>query len=427
MLLAKLFFFHLESSYASSFLGVLEISFYLIAFSLAIILFFRNLSKKLSFSAEEVSIKKNKFLNKFNLLTLFFVVTTLAFVFMSFDLNFSKKSIHWDAVALYDARAKFLSYGMKFSDMPTLSKYDNLNQYYYLLYPPYTSIAHYLWRAVPVINAIPVSVYYSLTLLILTLLTFLIGKERFGLLGGVVLAFLVASNNSIFNVAIKEYTNLPFDLYLIGGIFLLYSYMLKDGSWKYMFGFLMIASSLWIRLLEPIWLGIIIAFAISVFSKREKSKSFFLIGFLCSLCLLEYYSWTFFTGTIARNPGFLNITKLSIVDTFVGLFTGAPFVVAATVIRSWGVPFFIHLTALVGCVLRPKYLLRNRSLLFLFLVVLMSMLIYFSEFYGLSFQEGWWSIVAMSIDRSSTFLIPISAFILIELIFSSRLLKRIFS
>lgn len=422
MLGEKLFFFVSEKQYGGSILGIFEIVVYIVILIFGIIFYIKEYSQ--SIKVKDRLIKKNPFTDKFNLLVAFFAAAAIGFIFFSSYLNFMKVSIHWDAVALYDARAKFLTNGMKFSDMPSLAKYDNLNKYYYLLYPPYTSIAHFVWESWSVTKQVPVSVYYSVVLLFLVLISFFVSKERFGLLIGVVVAFLVSSNNSIFNIVIKEYTNLPFDLYVVGGVLLLYSYLSKGGTWKYLFGVLMVAASLWVRLLEPIWFAVVFAFAISIFSKEKLLKSCFLTILFLLISLIEYYSWSYFTGTIAHNPSFLNFTKLNMIDTFVAIFTGAPLIVITTVAKSWGIPFFVHLASIIGLVLQPKYVIKNKSLLFLGLTVFISVAVYFSEFYVLSFQADWWSIVAMSLDRSSTFMIPISIFILFDLIMSSNFLKK---
>ena len=130
MFMEKLFFFGLETRYASSFMGISELVVYFVLLILAVALYLKEFKENFKLKGNRGQDTRNRFSDKFNLLTLFFVVATLGVIFSSFYLNFAKVSIHWDAVALYDARAKFLSGGMKFSDIPSLARYDNLNQYY---------------------------------------------------------------------------------------------------------------------------------------------------------------------------------------------------------------------------------------------------------------------------------------------------------
>lgn len=176
----------------------------------------------------------------------------------------------------------------------------------------------------------------------------------------------------------------------------------------------MVASSMWVRLLEPIWFAVFIAFAITSLERKHYKKYFKIITPLLLVCLLEYFSWTYFTKAIASNPGFVNFTKINILDTFLGILTGAPIVVFYTIAKSWGIPFIIHILAIVSLILNYKNAIKNKGIIFLGLFIFSTILIYFSEFYVLSFQAEWWWIVTMSLDRSSTFLIPISALILID-------------
>lgn len=405
MLIAKYTFLGIEPGYFYTAVGMTEIAFFTAIFILGVINIFKN---KLINHPKLVRGRYSVFI------PLFLIGVTLMSVVFSFHINLSKQSIHWDAVALYDARAKFLADGMKFSEMPNLSRYDNLNKYYYLLYPPYTSIYHYIWKSVAALNTIPVSAYYSFIFAIFVLIIFFVVKEFFGVLIALLTIFLTATNSSIFNVVVKEYTNLPFDLYIVGGVLLLFSHLRKPESWKYLFAILMVASSMWVRLLEPIWFAVFIAFAITSLERKHYKKYFKIITPLLLVCLLEYFSWTYFTKAIASNPGFVNFTKINILDTFLGILTGAPIVVFYTIAKSWGIPFIIHILAIVSLILNYKNAIKNKGIIFLGLFIFSTILIYFSEFYVLSFQAEWWWIVTMSLDRSSTFLIPISALILID-------------
>ena len=126
-----------------------------------------------------------------------FLTLCLVVVGISFYINFNKKALGWDSVALYDARAKFLMSSINFSQMIDLSRYDPQNSYYYALYPPHTSIIHYFWYKL----GIPVSVgiYYSFLLLLLGVSVYLFTKKRLGPATAVFLTFITVSNNTIFS------------------------------------------------------------------------------------------------------------------------------------------------------------------------------------------------------------------------------------
>ena len=418
MLSKKLFFFSIEPQYSASILGKLELGSLIALFILGMFAFIKGARLYLQGRTGKRTSKK------FDLLNLLLLVSVVFTIGMSLLINLNKTSLHWDAIALYDARAKFLEGGMKFSDMPTLSKYDNLNKYYYLLYPPYTSIGHFFWRNIGIFSQVPVGVYYSVTLVLLVAIVFFVAKESLGLRAALLLILVVASNYSIFNISIKEYTNLPYALYIVAGILLLFSYLKTRKLWLFLFGVFFVSSSIWIRLLEPMWIAVSLAFGIAVFSKRYLLRWSLPFAILLVLSILQYVSWAYFTKVIAGNPGFLNFSPMTIIEPFVAVFTGAPIVVITTVARAWGAPFFIHFLALAALLLRWRLVLQKREILFLGLVLFFSISLYFLEFYFLSFQVDWWSTIAKSLDRSSTFLIPVSGYLLIYLITSSKVLVR---
>lgn len=408
MIVEKVFFYSIEDVYSKSFLGNFELLVFIALFVLGIVVF----TKEHRYSKQNV---KNKS-NKINFFVVFFGLLSILAILLSFVLNINKKSIHWDAVALYDARAKFLESDIKFSEMPSLSQYDNLNKYYYLLYPPYTSIAHYFWNTSDFLNNLPVGTYYSIILVLLLLSIYSFSATHSGKTIATILVFLTASNSSIFNIVIKEYTNLPFNLYLVAGVFALFSYLKAKSLWKLFFGVLLVSSSIWVRLLEPIWLVISLSFVVVLISRKQTIKKIWPGILLLSVALLEYASWTYFTKIIAENPGFLSFSYLTLVDPIVAMFTGAPFVVLFTIAKSWGIPFFIHMSTLVALLMRFKEIVKDKALLFLGLVLFSSLALYFAQFYMLSFQADWWSIVTQSLDRSGSFLIPISGYILLTLL-----------
>ncbi|MFZ3301253.1 MAG: hypothetical protein WA152_00895 [Microgenomates group bacterium] len=415
MLVEKAFFYSIESVYSKSFIGNFELIVFVSLFIIGIIAFVKD------YYHTKNKIKTSN--DKKNFLSVFLGLLSVFIVLLSFSLNINKKSIHWDAVALYDARAKFLEGGVKFSEMPNLSQYDNLNKYYYLLYPPYTSIAHFFWNTSVLSNNFPVGTYYSIILVLLLLVIYssLIPHSGKTILS--ILVFLTVSNSSIFNIVIKEYTNLPFNLYLLAGIFTLFSFLKTENYWKLFFGVLLVSSSVWVRLLEPIWLIVSLSFMVAMISKKNVIKKTWPGMLILFVSLLGYLSWSYFTKVIAGNPSFLSFSYLTLIDPIVALFTGAPFVVLLTMAKSWGIPFFIHLCTLLALVFRFKEIINDKALLFLGLVLLSSLALYFVQFYMLSFQGDWWSIVTQSLDRSGSFLIPISAYILLTL-FSTKYFSK---
>lgn len=409
----KIFFFGIEDQFSSSLIGKLDIVSLFAIFILGIMGFIKK--TKAVFKIRLSSLKDKRIV-----LSVLLLIITAVLVGTTFYVNFNKISLHWDAIALYEARAKFLNAGMKFSEMVSLGRYDNLNKYYYLLYPPFTSIGHYFWGKIDFLSRFPVGVYYSVFLAALVGASFFVAKRMLGLLAASFLALLIASNGSIINIAIKEYTNLPFAFYIVFGIFLLLLYIRKGEKWTFLFGTILVAASIWIRLLEPVWIAVCLAFGIATIEKKRLLKQLLPFGVLSFMCFLQYASWTYFTKGIAENPGFLNFSALRLIEPFVAAFTGAPFIVVTTVASKWGIIFMVHILALLSVGLKWEEALKKREILFLGMVLLLSLVMYFLEFYFLSFQYDWWSTIARSLERSATFLIPISAYLLIWAVSTSK-------
>src|SRR3990170_4379210 len=137
MLLGKMYFVSIEG------IGNLDILRFLSPAILMVFLFLGTVS----FFKSSVSRHAKDFRGKFgnSTFTRVCLILCLLVVGMSFYININKKALTWDSVALYDARAKFLLSGINFSQMVELSKYDPQNSYYYVLYPPYTSVIHFFW------------------------------------------------------------------------------------------------------------------------------------------------------------------------------------------------------------------------------------------------------------------------------------------
>ncbi len=409
MLFKKLFFFNLEDEYASSVPGMVELV------SLAGLAIFGIYAFVKTLHIGQIKWLKKGFF-KINILALVFLLLTFVVVGTSVYLNLNKDSIHWDAVALYDARAKFLEAGMKFSDMPALSRFDNLNKYYYLLYPPYTSIAHFFWEKVFDVSKFPVGIYYSLNLLLLTIGVFFLTRKSLGEKTAAFLSLIVASNDVIFLISIREYTNLPYTLHLVFGIFLIFNYLRNKKLWELLFGTFFISTSIWIRFLEPVWLVVLLSFIITSLIGKA-IKNVLIPGILLAVfCLLEYFTWSYFIKVVGENPSVLNFSGLYLTELLVGIFTGSWVNVLVIILRSWGIPLLIHLTTLAAVLFGWHKIRRNGGILFLFFIVLLSLALYTFQLYFVSFQTDWWETVGRSLARSSSYLVPVTGFILLNII-----------
>jgi hypothetical protein len=406
ILYGKIFFFFSESAYAASLIGKLDLFTSIVLFLLAIVFFFKTRAKTWG---NNVVFKKGK-LDLKSVATFLVIASVIG---LSFYLNFHKVIQEWDSVALYDARAKFLESGVKFSDMTEFSKNDEIS-YYYLMYPPLTSIAHYFWYQLD--TGLPVSIIYSISFLFFALGLFLLGRKFLGNKLGLVLVLLTLTNKDIFTLSILEYTNLPFTTNIVFAAFLLAEYLKTPRWWKYLYATLLISTSQWIRYLEPVWLLIAFVFLL-VYIRRNNWLGGFLRGLLMVVpCIIGYLSWGYFTKYIAGSPSAVSISLKTISDPIIGLFTGKVVGVAFVFVKSQGFSLFIYLPLIIVGIMSLKQILIVRQRLFLWLFIVFSIVFYFVAMYFSSFQGDWWESLGGSIVRSSSFIIPVSLLFLLILI-----------
>lgn len=338
---------------------------------------------------------------------IFLLMIISSVLLVSIIFNFNKKSLDWDAVALYDSRAKILMSGYKFSEMNKLSEYDDKNKYYYLLYPPFTTIQHFIWYGFD--TGIAVGVIYSASLVLLAIILGVIFYEYIGLKGSLFSVFLIISNKGIFNTSLVEYTNLPFTIFIVAGTMLILLGLKLNKYYFHILGLTLIASSTWIRYLEPVWLVVFIALLITaIYLKRfKKMIPLLLLGFL--VILSQYLSWGDFQKNVASSPAIFTITPFIVFESIVGIFTGSLLNIFIYYITSFGVIVVIYLFSLIKINKSepPEYL-------FIRLIVLISLLMYLVGIYGISFMFDWWREMSGSLVRSSSYLIPLSVFLIVS-------------
>lgn len=414
--LAK-YLFYLKESNFNHVIIFLDITSLLFVFTLGILSFLTDLLRKIRKKRAHFPKVKLTYLTVVTCLGIFF------FIVLSFYLNLSKRSMEWDALALYDARAKFLTKGINFSQMVALSNYDFFNKYYYLLYPPFTSLIHYFWETSPVLATLPVSVYYSIDFTLLIIFLFSSLRTRLGVIKSLFMCLLIAANLDMFKISVMEYTNMPFTLFLVVSLFLLMRYLDNGSKWQGYFSIFLIASSMWIRFLEPVWLVVIISFTVLTFFTKEFIKYSRFLFLLIIISLIQFFAWVQFTK-YAGNPSPVNFTLISLIDAIFGIFTGALLRVSLVLIANWGIEILALFFTIISVILSWKSIKSDIGFMFLFFVLVASVIMYFSEYYFYSFLANDWESVATSVGRSSTYLIPIVVFQLLYLLNHSYLAKK---
>lgn len=340
---------------------------------------------------------------KFNLTNFILFTSIVAVVTFSMWINLNKKTVLWDAVALYDARSIMMQHGLKISDMVDISKYDPQNSYYYSLYPPYTSVIHLLWRSNIDLN---VSAVYTIYLILFCLSIYLLTNKKIGGTMSLLLVLVSASNPTIFSSSISEYTNMPFTLHIFVGVMLIDQFLEDRNKWKFMYGSALIITSMWIRFLEPVWLGVFISILFYLYLKKDRTISHYIYtGLIVCFGIIEYLSWSLYVKHLGPATEIVSFSFVKIFESVFGIFAGSLANILSFFIKSWGVIFAIYLLVISIAFNSKKY--------FFGIFVVITTLIYFSGLYFVSFQSVWWSSLGNSLVRSTSFLIPIAGYILI--------------
>ncbi|MCL4366994.1 hypothetical protein M1563_02395 [Patescibacteria group bacterium] len=430
MLIEKLYFLHLEYSFSYSLVAKLEY----VSLIIIVLLICLSWWKKLVLPKDNRPITNSLFTsrtislhqNKFSAVRVILIALITIVIALSIFINLTKKSLDGDGVTMYDARAKFLQAGYQFSNMNDLTYYNIQDKNYYLLYPPYTSIAHYFWYQANI--PLPVSLIYSGYLILLAIGVFLLTQDFIGTDWGLFLTFSIVFNATVFLTAVSEQTYLPYSLYLVYGILLLARFLRDNLVWEFFCGVLLLALSQWIRFEELVWLGVTIAYFLTIaaeliknlkrfFTKPIKTllhyKIYFIYGLmLMAVSLLEYSSWRYFVHNIASTlsqSSFnylyapLNIIKDNELQHVINLIK--------FLIFSWGVSLFIFIASLFATTNTQGRHAVTRSMLFIKLVIGLSLLMYCMGLYGASFAGNWWEELNVSLLRSASYLIPLSYFL----------------
>jgi hypothetical protein len=185
----------------------------------------------------------------------------------------------WDALALYDFRAK--------SFVATSFMYDAISRGYFTAYPLYTSLFHtYLYQ----INFNNPSFFYSILYITFVMLGFFISyrmtKRR---LLSLLVSLFLAVNSFIYGHSLMSYTNLPYTIFLGTGFGYIMSSFRQSNvfSANFYIGVLLVSLSNWVRVSEPFWL---IAFPVIIIFLIFTKKYLIALASAFSLYVIRY-SW----------------------------------------------------------------------------------------------------------------------------------------
>jgi hypothetical protein len=175
--------------------------------------------------------------------------------------------LDWDALAVYDFRAK--------SFVATSFMQDAILRGYFTTYPLYTSLIHTFLYLFNFNN--PVFIYTILYVSLIILSYFVLSRISGNMLLSLTFSLLISIHLLIFVHSTMSYTNLPFTVFLTSGFMYLVYYFYENitDTKTFFLGILLIALSGWVRVVEPFWL-LSIPFLILLLVYTKKVFYFFI-------------------------------------------------------------------------------------------------------------------------------------------------------
>lgn len=185
----------------------------------------------------------------------------------------------WDALAVYDFRAKL------FSDSGYLSSAISSGNYWG--YPLFTSLSHTIFY---VFGSDRPQIIYTLLYLSLIVIFYSILRKGTSRVKALMGTLFLAVIPDIFDHSLYAYTNLPYTVYFsIGSIYIL-EYVRKQDKYKTLIlGILLVGLSTWVRSKETFWIVPLIFIAY----ESVRKKSVYEILMFVSIFFPIQYVWKF--------------------------------------------------------------------------------------------------------------------------------------
>lgn len=360
------------------------------------------------------------------------IVAIAATVFyLQFYIAYNRQTSDWDSVALYDARARYIELGYKFSDFPKFSEYDITgNDRYYLLHPPHTSLLHSVIYKSNISDIFPTGMIYVVHMLALAISLYIFSKEVYNnKFYAFITACLLYISPDFALMGMTDYTNLPYSTFILIGVFLLLKYMSgREKTTSLVLGIALISQSLWIRAIEPVWFPIFIMFPIAyaIFNKempRVWMRAFSVITLGLALTAIDQNSWnTFVTTNTTHAVSLFSIsTPETLGNMLIGMFTGTYLYVTTYFILSLKsrLVWYVILPLLTISMIASKFPKKTNSTLRSVSIIIFSLVLYYySGAYYTIASTTWWASVKDSLARSSIYIYPLSLILLPGLMIS---------
>lgn len=366
---------------------------WLLLIFLSIVAFFVNIYRK-AYPIQFVGFGRRihlKFI-KFSRFELMILVIIVFLCVSSIAANIFWPVRDWDAITLYDFRAKVLLAQSQISPALLFR--------YYLQYPLYTSLSHFWFYVNGIKNPM---FFYSLNYISLVILFYALVKRIASRSNALFFTFLLAISSVIYQNSMIAYTNLPYTTMLVLGSLYLFFWIKQNGKDDLIISMLLISLSTWVRSSEPFW-AIPLGFASLILLKRQK---FFMAAVYPIVVFTTRNSWFAFKKYVfGSSPSTFGSIRLAAfrVDRF--------FEVGRYILKNAILPYKIFLAIFIFAllILFTKKSKINFSQIYLALLIIAVFLGEFAGTYIISFSYDKWVLVGDSVTRMMFFIIPLIIF-----------------
>lgn len=371
------------------------------------------ISIKLKRKNDLFNFKFNKFLQilkELSCIEKFILIFILLLVGYTMLENYVWPITDWDALALYDFRARVMAI--------TGNMREGVELGYFFQYPPFTSFLHVFGY---IFGTERVKIVYSFLYTSLLIIFYSLLKRKQNRLISLVGTLLLAVDTFIFNHSIMAYTNLAYVVFISIGLVYLIFWLEKFNRTDLMVGAILVALSTWVRASDPFWyLGILIIIFGLIKSKKNIKIGMVLIIFT----IILYKFWDSYVSTVniisqnsSRESVYLQVL-LTNSDHLSSLIKSIPEIL----VYFWqNVINVINYLLPLG-IFTFFYDLRNKNLIniYIYLTLMISLFLILIGIFIFSLYYQTWNMIGDSLQRMSMVLIPLIVFA----IFNSSIWKE---
>jgi hypothetical protein len=303
----------------------------------------------------------------------------------------------WDALALYDFRAKVFL-------IDTNLIHAALSNGYFIQYPLLTSLAHLFVYQTGLNNP---KFIYSLFYLSFVTIFYSSLKRRVSENKALLFTLILSLAPEIFSNATMAYTNLPYTVYLCSGVFYLFNWIKDKENSSLLLSSILVGLSSWVRVQELFWLAPLLTVFVITF-KNKKWKEFI---YCLTIILLFYLPWRIFinyiSGAVTPVLGVIGLSHTSLLreinpERFILVFN----YLYKYVFSTWGLTFILFI--LIS--FRPLIIRKEKNdNTFLYITLIFFVLLYAGTLLFSISYPGWQDIPD-SARRMSMFLLPMIIF-----------------